>query len=105
MIKTKEEFIATLNRITDGNNSDDVLDTIQYATALETNDDKIIELQQKIQELEQEKTEMDNAWREKYRNAFFNPPNKDDQIDDDTKGNENKSWGTNTIKDLFHPKN
>lgn len=100
MLKDKAEFLEALNKITEGNTSDDVLDILQFATAIDTdNSEKIQELEQQITDLQTEKDNLDNTWREKYRNAFFNPP--DQRKQPDPKTNENKGV---TFKDLFKTK-
>lgn len=103
MLNNHSEFLSAINKITEGNNSDEVLDILDYASKIDTsNSDKITELETKIQSLETEKTDLENSWREKYRNAFFNPPtNEDRPAPQQEKKNEKSNI---QIKDLFKPK-
>lgn len=58
-------------------NDDTVLGVLQYLKDIETPVDhskEIEELNNKVKELEQAKTDTENEWRNKYKEAFFTTP-------------------------------
>ncbi len=102
MLKNKDEFLQALNTLTEGNTSDEVLDILQFASDIDTdNSDRITDLENQLSALQTERDNLDNAWREKYRSAFFAPP--DQRYKNPP---ESKPQGDNviSIKDLFKPK-
>ena len=104
MIKTREEFLTGLRTVIGDNASDEVLDLLEYANTID-NDPQIAELQTQITQLNadkeklvQEKTDLENEWRKRYRDTFFNPntPPKEDT----NRQRENKN-GNRKLEDLF----
>lgn len=93
-IKTKDEIMAQLSEVIGENNSDDVLnlmtdisDTLGDNTA-----------SQRVAELETALADKDKEWRQKYRDAFFSKPSKEEFEDDD----DDKT--PKTFEDLFTTK-
>ena len=93
-IKTKEEIMSQLSEVIGENNSDEVLnlmtdisDTLGDNTA-----------SQRVAELETELADKDKEWRQKYRDAFFSKPAKEEFDDDD----DDKT--PKTFEDLFTTK-
>lgn len=102
MLNNKNEFLQALNNLTEGNTSDEVLDIIQFASNIDTdNSEKITDLENQLSALQTERDNLDKEWREKYRSAFFSPP--DQRYNEPL---EKRPQGDNviTIKDLFKPK-
>lgn len=74
---TKEEFMNAIKEIIGERNDDTVLGVLQYLKDMETPVDhskEIEELNNKVKELEQAKTDTENEWRNKYKEAFFTTP-------------------------------
>lgn len=102
MIKSKTEFLTGLKTLIGDDTSDNTLELLEYASHIdETNETEIATLNERITTLENEKNNLDKTWREKYRDAFFNP----DKLDL-TGGKEEDNTPENypiTFDDLFTP--
>lgn len=73
----KEEFMEAIKELIGERNDDTVLGVLQYIKDMETPVDhtkEIEELNNKITELETAKTDIENEWRNKYKEAFFTSP-------------------------------
>ena len=93
-VKTRDEIMSQLSAVIGENNSDDVLslmtdisDTLGDNTAA-----------QRVTELEAELENKDKEWRQKYREAFFSKPSREEFDDDD----DDKT--PKTFEDLFTTK-
>lgn len=110
MKRTKEELLSQIKVIIGDNTSDEVLtlltdinDTLDGST-----DTEVVELRQKVTDLETKVKETDEAWRQKYRDAFFSPqidPQPTQQPDDLDAGNKEVDEDEKeTFDDLFSTK-
>ena len=83
---SREEMLNKFNNLMGDNNSDDVLSFIEDIndTVDVDNGQEIETLRANVVRLENEKKELDNNWREKYKSRFFDgaivtpPPDEDD---------------------------
>jgi len=74
---TNEEFKNAIKDIIGERNDDTVLGVLEYLKEIEHPTDhtqEIKELSEKITALEQAKTDTENEWRNKYKEAFFSTP-------------------------------
>lgn len=86
MIETKTDFLTGLKTLIGDNTSDEVLDLLEYANKIDTdNDTEITSLKEQITNLENdkaklqsEKEELDKSWRVKYRDTFYSSKPADD---------------------------
>ena len=101
-ITSKKEFFDELKKLTENNASDNVLDILEYANTIDSDTETIIKQKDEtIKQLETEKTEIENMWREKYKNAFFNTPL---EMQKDKKEENEDVSETIKINDLFKRK-
>ena len=66
-IKTRDEIMTSLKTILGDNTSDEAIALVEDVHDTIGEGD----LARRVKELETEKTELDNSWRKKYRDAFF----------------------------------
>lgn len=81
---TKEEFMNGLKEIIGERNDDTALGVLEYLKNMEEPKDfseEIKTLTEKVTTLETEKSELENTWRNKYKEAFFSTP-KQEQTDE-----------------------
>lgn len=78
-IKTRDELMQTANGIF-GENSDDNI--LEFIGDLSDTLASVADSAQRISQLEEEKQQIDNNWRKKYRERFFAPVDGDDRDDD-----------------------
>ena len=73
-VKTKDELMTSLKDFLGDNTSDEAISLVQDIsdTLAESNAETVEQLRQQI-------TDQDNAWRKKYRDRFFSTPEKDDE--------------------------
>lgn len=77
---TNEEFKNAIKEIIGERNDDTVLGVLEYLKEMETPKDhtaEIKELTDKVTALETEKSEIENNWRNKYKEAFFSTPKQE----------------------------
>lgn len=77
-IKTRDELMQTANGIF-GDNSDD--NVLEFIGDLSDTLASVADSAQRISQLEEEKQQIDNNWRKKYRERFFAPVDDDDRDD------------------------
>ena len=86
-ILSQKEFMESLNKIIGDRTDDEALKFIEDAKDTITEDKE--DWKGKYDALVEEKNELDKAWRQKYRDRFFNP---DTSLDDkDNHENNNKT--------------
>ena len=78
----REEFMQAVKELIGDRNDDTVLSILQYLKDNEQPQDNTKELEElraKVTELETAKTDLDNEWRNKYKEAFFSSPIQNNQ--------------------------
>lgn len=75
MVRTIQDLMNEANAILGENSSDDALGFIGN---LSDTLNSFSNSEDRIKALEQEKTDIDNAWRKKYRERFFSPKHDDE---------------------------
>ena len=102
----KEQFLARLKTLTGDDTSDEMLATIQDFTEtydqLSTGDADSYKAE--AEKWESKYNENDKEWRKKYRDAFFNHPDEDDESFDSPNNDKKRKASNIHIKDLFKPK-
>lgn len=73
-VRTKDELMTSLKDFLGDNTSDEAISLVQDIsdTLAESNAETVEQLRQQI-------TDQDNAWRKKYRDRFFSAPEKEDE--------------------------
>lgn len=85
-------------------NDDTVLGVLQYLKDIETPVDhskEIEELNNKVKELEQAKTDTENEWRNKYKEAFFTTPQQPQNNDQNTQYGKEPEQSNLEFDNLF----
>lgn len=100
-VLTREQFMEKLNTLTDGKTDDDTLTMIQDFSdtfkSLEGKED----VEAVREDYEEKLKSLDDTWRNKYRDAFFNgaEENKDEVIEE--KEDEEEKEEPHTYEELF----
>ena len=105
MIGNKTEFLTGLKTLIGEDTSDTAIAVLEYANTIDTNsetqinelNEKITNLNGQIETLQKEKNELDESWRKRYKDTFYNPPTKNDNSGQQ---NERKKAAQN-YSDLF----
>ena len=78
-IRTKEELLNQLNTFLGENNSDEALELITDVRDTLGQDNS----QEQVTQLQQQLTDLDKIWRQKYRDAFFSGTPEPEEQDDE----------------------
>lgn len=83
-VLTREQFMEKLNTLTDGKTDDDTLTMIQdFSDTFKSLEEKE-DVEAVRGEYEEKLKSLDDTWRNKYRDAFFNGP--EEKKDEEEKG-------------------
>jgi hypothetical protein len=96
-IKAKDDLLNSLNEMFKDNTSDETLSLIEDIT------DTFNDYETKTKDAtnwEQKYNDNDKAWRQRYKERFFNSPPKDEHFDDE----EDDKPEPKTFEDLFKTK-
>lgn len=100
-VLTREQFMERLNTLTDGKNDDDTLTMIQdFSDTFKSLEEKE-DVEAVRGDYEEKLKNLDDTWRNKYRDAFFNgtEEKKDDVIEE--KEDEEEKEEPHTYEELF----
>lgn len=100
-VLTREQFMEKLNTLTDGKTDDDTLAMIQdFSDTFKSLEEKE-DVEAVRGDYEEKLKTLDNTWRNKYRDAFFNgaEENKDEVIEE--KEDEEEKEEPHTYEELF----
>ena len=102
---TNEEFKNAIKEVIGDRNDDTVLNILEYLKETEQPTDHTEELKtlnERITALESEKAEIENTWRNKYKEAFFSTPkNTDMQHAQDTQFGKEPEQSKLDFENLF----
>lgn len=100
-VLTREQFMEKLNTITDGKTDDDTLTMIQdFSDTFKSLEEKE-DVEAVRGDYEEKLKTLDETWRTKYRNAFFNgTEEKKDEIEEVEEKEEEKEE-PHTYEELF----
>lgn len=100
-VLTREQFMEKLNTITDGKTDDDTLTMIQdFSDTFKSLEDKE-DVEAVRGDYEEKLKTLDETWRNKYRDAFFNgTEEKKDEIEEVEEKEEEKEE-PHTYEELF----
>nr|DAG68989.1 MAG TPA: hypothetical protein [Caudoviricetes sp.] len=98
-ILTREQFMEKLNTVTDGKTDDDTLAMIQdFSETFKSLEDKE-DVEAVRGEYEEKLKTLDDTWRNKYRETFFNGVDKKDEVIEEKEEEETEE--PRTYEDLF----
>lgn len=96
-VLTREQFMEKLNTLTDGKTDDDTLTMIQdFSDTFKSLEEKE-DVEAVRGEYEEKLKTLEDTWRNKYRDAFFNGTEKKDEEDEE----EEEKEEPHTYEELF----
>lgn len=97
-VLTREQFMEKLNTLTDGKADDDTLTIIQdFSDTFKSLEEKE-DVEAVRGEYEEKLKSLDETWRNKYRDAFFNGP---EEKKDEEEEEEEEKEEPHTYEELF----
>ena len=98
-VLTREQFMEKLNTLTDGKTDDDTLTMIQdFSDTFKSLEEKV-DVEAVRGEYEDKLKTLDDTWRNKYRDAFFN--GAEEKKDEEEEEEEEEKEEPHKYEDLF----